>query len=66
MNEPQPLKRPACRFCNQLSALCDCAEKSKEIVLTEWQQKKIEQNKRAIYESRKRDLADLRMFPLRD
>jgi hypothetical protein len=46
--------------------ICKHIDGWQRIMPTEWQREKIAQNKRAIYESRKRDLADMRMFPLRD
>jgi hypothetical protein len=64
MNEKPTPRKPSCPVCDAM--ICKHIDGWQRIMPTEWQREKIAQNKRAIYESRKRDLADMRMFPLRD
>jgi hypothetical protein len=72
MNEPQTPKKPECRRCGAM--FCSCSEIYGQCEITEFEEKKIEFNMRALKKAKKmldtkRDLGrlpDLRMFPLRD
>jgi hypothetical protein len=62
MNEKPTPKKPECRRCGAM--FCSCSENHAVRDLTEFERKRIEFNKRALYESRKRDLPDLKRFPV--
>jgi hypothetical protein len=72
MNEPPTPKKPECRRCGAM--FCSCSEVYGQIEITEFEEKKIEFNMRALKKAKKEldkkkaqgRLPDLSMFPLKN